>query len=127
MEDIALLALRLVIGTLFIGHGAQKLLGLFGGHGISGTGQFFESLGLKPGKPMALFAGLSEVVAGFLLVLGIALPLAALLVAGLMVMAILTVTGKNGLWVQAGGCEYNLVLLAAVGALAFIGPGAFSL
>lgn len=41
--------LRLLIGLLFVGHGTQKLFGWFGGHGPDGTGQFFESIGLKPG------------------------------------------------------------------------------
>ncbi|MEJ7891705.1 MAG: DoxX family protein [Solirubrobacteraceae bacterium] len=40
------LALRVTLGSLFIGHGTQKLFGWFGGHGIEGTGGFFESLGL---------------------------------------------------------------------------------
>ena len=48
---------RLLIGGLFIGHGTQKLFGWFGGHGPEGTGQFFESLGLRPGKQNAIAAG----------------------------------------------------------------------
>ena len=39
---------RGVLGPLFVGHGAQKLFGSFGGHGLDGTGGFFESLGLIP-------------------------------------------------------------------------------
>ena len=41
--------LRTLIGGPFVGHGTQKLFGWFGGHGPEGTGQFFESLGLRPG------------------------------------------------------------------------------
>jgi putative oxidoreductase len=44
---LGLLVLRIVVGALFVGHGAQKLLGFFGGHSLDGTGAFFESLGLR--------------------------------------------------------------------------------
>lgn len=127
MQDIALLVVRLVVGALFAGHGAQKLFGWFGGHGLAGTGAFFDSLGIRPGRTMALVAGLSEVVGGGLLVLGLLQPLAALLIGGAMVVAIAKVHGKNGVWAQNGGFEYNLVLLVIVLALAALGPGSLSL
>lgn len=126
MEDIALLVLRIVVGTLFIGHGAQKLFGWFGGYGLAGTGAFMESLGLRPGKTMALMAGLSEVLGGVLLILGLFLPIAALLIGSAMVVAIAKVHAKNGVWSQNNGYEYNLVLLVLVAALALLGPGGFS-
>lgn len=126
MEDVALLVLRVVVGTLFIGHGAQKLFGWFGGYGLAGTGAFMESLGLRPGKTMALAAGLSEVFGGILLVAGLFLPVAALLIGGAMVVAIAKVHGKNGVWSQNNGYEYNLVLLVLVAALALLGPGGIS-
>jgi putative oxidoreductase len=55
--EIASPLLRGLLGPLFIGHGTQKLLGWFGGHGLEGTGQQFESLGLRPGRRQALAAG----------------------------------------------------------------------
>src|SRR5690242_8134399 len=55
-----LFVLRVVIGLLLAGHGAQKLFGRFGGHGLDGTGGFFDSLGFRPGRRMASVAGLSE-------------------------------------------------------------------
>jgi putative oxidoreductase len=127
MEDIGLLALRLVIGLLFVGHGVQKLFGWFGGYGLAGTGAFMESIGLRPGKQMAALAGLSEVAGGLLFVVGLFQPLAALMIGGAMLIAIAKVHGKNGLWVQNNGYEYNLVLLVMVVALALLGPGALSL
>lgn len=66
MINIGLLLLRLVIGLLFVGHGAQKLFGWFGGYGLNGTGGWFESIGMKPGVTMALFAGLAELIGGIL-------------------------------------------------------------
>ena len=44
------LLLRTTVGEVFVVHGAQKVFGAFGGYGPEGTGQFFESLGLRPGK-----------------------------------------------------------------------------
>src|SRR5215207_3645645 len=79
--SFVLLVLRAVIATIFMGHGAQKVLGKFGGYGPDGTGQFFESIGLRPGKPMALAAGGNEMTSGALIGLGLATPAAA---AGLM-------------------------------------------
>ncbi|MDN7240708.1 DoxX family protein [Planococcus sp. N028] len=126
MMDTGLLIIRLVIGLLFAAHGAQKLFGWFGGYGLAGTGGWMDSLGLKPGKTMALIAGLSELIGGLLLVLGFLTPLAALLIAGTMVMAIVKVHLPNGLWSTANGYEYNLVILAVVIGLALTGPGQYA-
>src|SRR3982751_2357225 len=115
--------LRALIGGLFIGHGTQKLFGWFGGHGIAGTGGFFESLGYRPGKPHATLAGLTEAGGGLLLALGLFTPLAAAALIGVMVNAIGAVHWPNGLWVTEGGVEYPLVLAAVACALAFTGPG----
>lgn len=52
--------LRLTVGSVFVVHGTQRLFGWFGGSGPDGTGQFFESLGLQPGRPQALLAGTIE-------------------------------------------------------------------
>jgi putative oxidoreductase len=117
------LILRAVVGGYFIGHGTQKLFGWFGGHGPAGTGQFFESLGLRPGKRHAIAAGAAEAGGGTLLVLGAATPLAASVITATMITAILRVHIKNGPWVTDQGYEYNLVLIAAVLALADAGPG----
>lgn len=127
MEDLALLALRLLIGGLFIGHGGQKLFGWFGGYGLAGTGAFMESIGLRPGRQMAALAGFSEVLGGVLFIVGLFQPLAALMIGGAMVIAIAKVHGKNGLWSQNNGYEYNLVLLVLAAALALLGPGDLSL
>jgi putative oxidoreductase len=126
MIDLGLLVIRLVIGVLFIGHGAQKLFGWFGGHGLKGTGGWFESIGMKPGVTMALVAGLSELVGGILFALGLLTPLAAILIAATMFMAIVKVHGQNGLWATSNGYEYNLTLLAVAIGMALIGPGQYA-
>lgn len=125
--DIAKLALRGIIGSLFVGHGTQKLFGWFGGHGPEGTGGFFESLGLRPGKRHAIAAGAAEAGGGALLVLGAATPVATAALTGSMVTAIRKVHAPKGPWVTEGGWEYNAVLIAAVAALAESGPGRPSL
>ncbi|MDQ0201739.1 DoxX family protein [Neobacillus ginsengisoli] len=127
MINIGLLIIRLVIGVLFIGHGAQKLFGWFGGYGLKGTGGWFDSIGMKPGVTMALFAGLAELIGGILFALGLLTPLAGILIAGTMVMAIVKVHAPNGLWATSNGYEYNLTLLAVAIGIALIGPGQYAL
>ncbi|MGE7903241.1 DoxX family protein [Peribacillus sp. NPDC094092] len=127
MIDIGLLIIRLVIGLLFIGHGAQKLFGWFGGYGLQGTGGWFESIGMKPGVTMALFAGVAELIGGLLFALGLLTPLAGIMIAGTMIMAIVKVHAPNGLWATANGYEYNLTLLAVAIGIALVGPGQYAL
>ncbi|MEO2075991.1 MAG: DoxX family protein [Bacillus sp. (in: firmicutes)] len=127
MINIGLLLIRLVIGVLFIGHGAQKLFGWFGGYGLKGTGGWFESIGMKPGVTMALFAGLAELVGGLLFALGLLTPLAGIMIAATMLMAIVKVHAPNGLWSTANGYEYNLTLIAVAIGVALIGPGTYAL
>jgi putative oxidoreductase len=118
------LAIRGVVGPLFIGHGTQKLFGWFGGHGLEGTAGFFEQgIGLRPGKRHATAAGLSEAVGGALLTLGALTPIASSMVIGTMVTAIRKVHAPKGPWVTEGGYEYNAVLIATMFAIAESGPG----
>lgn len=125
--EFGLLLLRVVIGILFAGHAMQKLAGWFGGYGIAGTGGFFESIGIKPGRTMAIVAGVGELAGGLLFAFGLFTPLAALLIVVPMLIAIVKVHGKNGLWVTQNGYEYNLVLIVVAVAVALIGPGELSL
>ncbi len=89
--EVGLLALRVIVGGLFVGHGAQKLFGRFRGAGLDGTGEFFESVGLRPGRMMAMTAGLAELTGGTLFALGLLTPLAAALLIAVMCSAIATV------------------------------------
>jgi putative oxidoreductase len=124
---LGLALVRIIVGALFVGHGTQKLFGWFGGHGPDGTGQFFESLGLKPGRDHALRAGAAEAGGGALLAAGLLTPVGATLIISVMTSAIRTVHAPNGPWVSEGGYEYNLTLIALMVALAELGPGDLSL
>ena len=117
---------RGVVGPLFMGHGAQKLWGKFGGHGLEGTGGFFESLGLSPGQRHAKAAGAAEFAGGALLTAGAMTPLGSTLISSTMITAIRKVHAKNGPWTTEGGWEYNAVLIAVATALADAGPGKIS-
>ena len=96
------LILRMLLGALFMGHGLQKLKGWFGGYGIEGTGQFFESIGLRPGKRHATAAGAAETAGGALLALGLLTPVASAALIGTMATAVKTVHLEKGPWVTRG-------------------------
>ncbi|MCC0760518.1 DoxX family protein [Bacillus sp. BRTN] len=127
MMDFGLLIIRLIIGITFMGHGAQKLFGWFGGYGLKGTGGWMESIGLRPGVFMAFMAGSTELLGGFLFASGIFTAIGSFFIVGTMLMAIFTVHGKNGYWVTQNGYEYNLMLIAVAIGVALIGPGAYVL
>jgi putative oxidoreductase len=125
--DFGILLLRAVVGITLAAHGAQKLFGWFGGHGLDGTGKFMTMLGFQPGRRHALMAGLAEGVGGILLALGFLTPVGAALGASVMLVAAVTTHATNGFFNSSGGFEYNLVLGIGALSIAFIGPGAASI
>ncbi len=122
-----LLVLRSVTGLVMAAHGAQKLFGWFGGHGIAGTGAFFEGLGFRPGRAFAAAAGASEFLGGLLIAAGWLGPLGPAVVLTTMLVAALSVHRRNGLFATTNGVELPLLYSAAAVALALTGPGAYSL
>src|SRR3712207_535757 len=124
--QIGRLAARVVIGGLFVGHGTQKLFGWFGGPGIEGTSQMMKALEMRPSRPNAVAAGLTETAGGALLLAGAATPLASASLIGTMITAIRKVHQPKGPWATEGGWEYNAVLIAALMALIDAGPGDIS-
>ena len=125
--SFGLLILRLVVGLALAAHGAQKVFGWFGGYGLAGTGQFLEQLGFRPGRVQAALAGTAELVGGLFLAAGFLTPAAAAAIVAVMLVAAVSVHIKKGFFATNGGYEYTLVLGGAALALAFTGPGAFSL
>lgn len=124
--DLALLALRVMVGGVFLAHGINHVLG---GGKIAGTGRWFESLGMRPGWLHAWTASLTEIGAGALLVLGLLTSVAAAGVIGVMLVALVTNHLKHGFFIFRPGEGYEYVLtLSVVGfALAMLGPGGWSL
>jgi putative oxidoreductase len=125
--SLGLLILRVVIGLTLAGHGAQKLFGWWGGPGIATWVQVVAKLRIRPAVAWAWIAALSEFGGGLLLALGLLSPLGSLAIAGAMLVAVATVHWANGFWAGKRGYEFNLALLAAVAAVALIGPGSYSL
>lgn len=123
--NVGRILLRLTVGSIFIEHGTQKLFGWFGGGGPDGTGQFFESVGLRPGRRNAIVAGTAEAGGGALLALGLATPVAAASLASVMLTALRSVVWRDGIKMGTGG--YEIVLGVGALALADLGPGDWSL
>jgi putative oxidoreductase len=121
-----LLIARLVLGSLMVAHGGQKLFGWLGGFGLRGTGGFFEQLGFRPGVLFAGAAAVTEVASGLLVALGFLGPVGPALMISVMLVAAVSVHLHNGLLAGTNGVE--IPLLYATGALAFalIGPGPYS-
>ena len=122
-----LLVVRLVAGLLVAAHGSQKLLGWFGGHGIAGTGMFFEQLGFRPGRLFATVASVTEIVSGILIAVGLFGPIGPALMLSVMIVAAVSVHWKNGLFAQSNGIELALFYGTVAVALALIGFGSYSL
>jgi putative oxidoreductase len=127
VNDSAPLIVRLAQGTLMAGHGAQKLFGSFGGPGLEGTSGFMEMLGMRPGRPWAYLAGLSEFAGGVLTALGLLNPLGPLGVIGSMSMATRKAHWGKPVWVTEGGAELPLLNIAVSTALMIREPDRYSL
>jgi putative oxidoreductase len=121
-----ILFLRLVVGLIVAAHGAQKLFGAFGGHGLLGTGEGFRALRFRRPVALALAAATAEFAGGLFLAAGLFTPVAALAIAIVMLTAIGAVHYRHGFWSNDGGYEYNLLIWATAVTLAATGPGRFS-
>ena len=128
--DVSLTVLRLVLGVVFFAHGAQKMLGWFGGFGFHGTMGFFEHMGMP--APVALLVICTEFFGGLGLIAGLLTRIAALGIGVEMIVAIFMVHLQNGFFMnwagkQKGeGFEYHLLAIAMAAALLLRGAGAFS-
>jgi putative oxidoreductase len=125
--SIGILIARLSFGLLMAAHGAQKLFGWFGGYGLHNTGEFMVQLGFRPGRAFAAAAGLGEITGGILVALGFLGPIGPALMVSVMIVAMITVHWRNGIFAANNGVE--LPLLYFVGAIVFAlaGYGVYSL
>lgn len=132
MQSYGPAILRACVGAVFIAHGAQKLFGIWGGPGLSGTTAMLTGLGLPYPYPLAILLAGVEFGGGVLLALGALTRWIALALAVDMAVAVWKVHARNGFFLsdhaaRGGGIEYALVLLAALICLMLIGPGALSI
>ncbi|RMG60743.1 MAG: DoxX family protein [Deltaproteobacteria bacterium] len=130
-NNISLLVIRLALGIVMFPHGAQKVLGWFGGHGFSGTYAFFTA---KMGLPgiVAFLVIVSEFFGSLGLIAGFLTRLSALGIASVMTGAIVTVHAKHGFFMnwfgnKAGeGFEFHILALGMAVALIIGGGGSLS-
>ena len=129
-DDVSLTILRLVLGVVFFAHGAQKMLGWFGGYGFHGTMGFFTHMGMPAAVAFLIIC--TEFFGGLGLIVGLLTRIAALGIGCEMIGAIFMVHLPNGFfmnWVgtQKGeGFEYHLLVIAVAATLLLRGAGAFS-
>jgi putative oxidoreductase len=130
-NDYAITILRIVLGMVFFAHGAQKMLGWFGGYGFSGTMGFFtQQMGIP--APLAFLAICAEFFGGLGLIVGFLARIAAIGIMCNMLVAVAMVHGRNGFFMnwsgnQKGeGFEYHLLAIAVLLAILVKGSGALS-
>ncbi len=123
--QLALALIRTMIGIVFCAHGAQKVLGLFGGPGLKGFVSWASTVGVP--SYLGYMAAFAEFSGGILLLLGLYAELGALLVIAVMIGAIYFVHLPKGFFIQHGGYEYVLTLIVNALAIFIGGPGAFAL
>ena len=120
IKEAALVPVRAALGASMIFHGIGKL------QAAEETGQFFEGMGIQPGKPWALATGIAEAFAGVGAVLGLWTRPAAIAVLVTQAVAIWKVHVSKGYDITKGGYEYNLTLMAIAAGLLIAGPGTYS-
>jgi putative oxidoreductase len=125
--DIAMLVLRVGIGTIFVAHGLQKAFGWWGGPRWEGWKGFVASLGPRPAAMWASISLLAELGGGLALIAGLLVPLAAAGLVAQTIVLLIKVHWPNGFWTPNGGIEFPLAFGVGVFAVQVLGPGAWSL
>jgi putative oxidoreductase len=125
------LVVRLALGLVFFAHGAQKVFGWFGGHGLTATIQAFQK-GMKIPPAATTLAAFIECFGGLALIVGLLARPAALGLIAVMLVAVAKVHWKNGFFLatqpgQSNGWEYNFALIAMALAVVIGGAGALSI
>ena len=127
LERLAVLILRLFLGFAFMMHGSQKLLGAFGGGGVSGVAGMLGKLGIEPSHLWAWVVSITEFVGGVCLFFGF---LTRFWAAGLvidMAVAVVKVHLANGFFVGKNGVELPLTFGVIALVILLTGPGSMSM
>jgi putative oxidoreductase len=122
--DLGLLVLRVTLGALFIAHALQQLFGWFQGDGLTGTANLLAHFGYHNTAILAWVTGLSQLVGGTFVLLGLFTPIGAAAILGVMANAIIVKFHGSDF---AGGVELESIYAAAAFAILFAGPGRVSL
>lgn len=125
-EDIASVIIRVALALIMFAHGWNHA---FGGGKLTGTAEWFASIGMRPPRVQAALATATEIGVAPLLVLGLLTPLAAAGVIGVMVVALVTNHLKNGFFIfrPGEGYEYVLYIILSTLGLAALGGGSASI
>ena len=124
--DLGLLLIRLMLGAVFLFHGAQKLFGAFEGPGLEGFSGYLESMDVPMPMVSAILAAVAEFVGGIALVTGIYMRPVILATAATMAVAAFKAHG-GAFDINKGGMEYPLTLLVVLAGLFFTGSGRLAL
>jgi putative oxidoreductase len=117
--DVSLLIVRVIVGVVFVAHGAQKLFGAFGGQGLE---ELVKQLG-----PVGYLVAIGEFFGGLGLIFGFLSRFSAAALVVIMIGAIAMVHGANGFFLANGGFEYNLALIGLLAPVLIAGPGRYAL
>lgn len=125
--DVGILILRLALGLTFAAHGAQKLLGWWGGPGFAGWTGGIARMGLRPAPLWAAISAGVEFFGGLLLALGLLTPIASAFLVAQSTYIVVRAHLPRGFWNSGGGIEFPLQLLAGSLLVVATGPGALAI
>jgi putative oxidoreductase len=125
--DLALALVRVVVGLVIAAHGAQKVLGVWGGPGLAGWTQGVTRMGMRPAVFWAWLSAFSELAGGIAFALGFLLPVVAAALTIQMGVAIARAHWGKGFWNTKGGIEFPFTLGAIAAINGVSDPGAYSL
>lgn len=124
--EFALALIRVAVGIVLVGHGAQKLFGAFEGPGLQRWHGAVASMGFAQPRVFATLAALAEFFGGIMLAIGFLTPLAAAALAIDMAVAVIKVHWPKGMWITKGGYEYAMLLFVVLCALGLAGTTVYS-
>jgi putative oxidoreductase len=125
--DLALAFVRVVVGLVIAAHGAQKVLGVWGGPGLAGWTQGITRMGMRPAAFWAWVSAFAELAGGLAFALGFLLPVVAAALTIQMSVAIARAHWGKGFWNSKGGIEFPFTLGAVAAINGISDPGAYAL